>query len=48
MKKKGLAERVFPRHGIGRLRALRKRETGAKAQDRLPTKGIRVEPKNAA
>ena len=45
-KKKGLTERIPPRYGIDRLRVLRKREADAKAWDRLPAKGIRVEPKN--
>ena len=46
MKKKELTERVSPRHGMDRLRVLRRRETDAKAWDRLQAKGIRVKPEN--
>ena len=45
--KKERIDRDSPRHGIDRLRALRKRETDAKARDRLPANGIHVKPKNA-
>ena len=48
MKKKGVTEMVSQRHGINRLRALRKRETDTKARNRLPAKSIHVEPENAA
>ena len=48
MKKKGVTEMISPRHGIYRLRALRKRDTDAKAWSRLPAKSIHVEPENAA
>ena len=48
MKKKGATEMVSPKHGIDRLRALRKRETDAKAWNRLPAKSIHVKPENAA
>ena len=47
MKKKGVTERVSPRHGIDRLKTLRKRETNAKAWDRLPAKDIHGEHENA-